>query len=121
MMLQAHGIIIVFILIKLIFLPANVSISLHFMKGDDTMEKKCCQGLRIPLSELSQQLEYARTVSSDIYDVYSARTPRITDLLNEYQSVKTKLSMLLDFLFQAKLWCDTMLPSDVTDEIKEEE
>ncbi len=91
------------------------------MKGDERMKKKCCEGLRIPLSELSQQLEYARTVSSDIYNVYSARTPRITELLNEYQPVKTKLSMLLDFLFQAKLWCDTMLPPEETDEFKEEE
>ncbi len=85
------------------------------------MKKKCCQGMIIPLSELSQQLEYARTVSSDIYDVYSAQTPRITELLNEYQSVKTKISMLLDFLFQAKHWCDTMLPPDIKDETKEEE
>lgn len=85
------------------------------------MERKCCEGFGVPVSELSQQLEYARTVSSDIYDLYSARTPRVTDLLNQYQSVKVKLSMLLDFLFQAKLWCDTMLPPDITDEFKEEE
>ncbi len=85
------------------------------------MPKKCCEGLRIPLSELSQQLEYARTISSDISGIYASRTPRITEILNEYQSVKTKLSMLLDFLFQAKLWCDTMLPPEATDDFKEEE
>lgn len=85
------------------------------------MPKKCCEGLQIPLSELSQQLDYARTISSDISDVYATHTPRITELLNEYQSVKTKLSMLLDFLFQAKLWCDTMLPPETTEDFKEEE
>lgn len=85
------------------------------------MKKKCCEGLRIPLSELSQQLEYARTIASDISDVYSPEIPGITDLLNEYQSIKTKLSMLLDFLFQAKLWCDTILPVGTTEKHKEEE
>lgn len=85
------------------------------------MNKKCCQEMIVPLSELSQQLEYARIIGSDIYEVYSARTPRITDILNEYQTVKTKLSMLLDFLFQAKLWCDTMLPEDAADDITEDE
>jgi len=29
--------------------------------------------------------------------------------------------MLLDFLFQAKLWCDTMLPPEATEDFKEEE
>ncbi len=85
------------------------------------MNQKCCKGLLVPLSELSQQLEYARTVSSDIYDVYTPTTPKITELLNEYQSVRTKISMLLDFLFQAKLWCDTILPREITVEDKEEE
>lgn len=85
------------------------------------MNNNCCEGMKIPLSELSQQLEYARTVGSDISDVYATRTPRITELLNEYQSVKTKISMLLDFLFQAKLWCDTMLPPEETEDYKEEE
>ncbi|MBE6820009.1 MAG: hypothetical protein E7516_03050 [Ruminococcaceae bacterium] len=85
------------------------------------MPKNCCEGLRIPLSELSQQLEYARIIGSDISAVYATRTPRITEILNEYQSVKTKLSMLLDFLFQAKLWCDTMLPPEATEDFKEEE
>lgn len=77
--------------------------------------------MQIPVSELSQQLEYARTIGSDIYNIYLAETPRITELLNEYQSVKIKLSMLLDFLFQAKLWCDTILPCEVTEKYKEEE
>lgn len=85
------------------------------------MKQKCCEGMRIPVSELSQQLEYARTIGSDIYNIYLSETPRITELLSEYQSVKTKLSMLLDFLFQAKLWCDTILPCEVTENFKEEE
>ena len=85
------------------------------------MKQKCCKGMRIPVSELSQQIEYARTVSSDIYNIYLEDTPRITELLNEYQTVRTKLSMLLDFLFQAKLWCETILPCEVKEDYKEEE
>ena len=75
------------------------------------MKTKCCMaGLEVPFAELRQQLDYARTVSADIGDVYSRRTPSITELLNEYGAVRTKLSMLQDFLFQAMLWCDTIMP-----------
>lgn len=91
------------------------------------MKTKCCMaGLEIPFAELRQQLDYARTVSTDIGAVYSHRTPVITELLSEYAAVRTKLSMLQDFLFQAKLWCDTILPekepdADGENTFKEEE
>ncbi len=62
----------------------------------------------VPLSELAQQLEYARIICADINEVYSEETPQVTKLINEYHTVHTKLSMLTDFLFQAKLWYDTV-------------
>lgn len=88
--------------------------------------KYCMAGLEVPFAELRQQLDYARTVSADVCEVYSRRTPSITELLNEYASVRTKLSMLQDFLFQASLWCDTIMPEndlscDNEEIIKEEE
>ncbi len=77
------------------------------------MKKKCCfAGKEIPFSELRTQLDYARAISSDISEVFSSKMPQITDILNEYATVRTKLSMLQDFLFQAKLWCDTIMPED---------
>lgn len=89
------------------------------------MCNKCCfKGIEVPVSELRQQLEYARTINQDIYNVFSRRTPNITDILREYQTIQTKLSMTMDFLFQAKLWCDTLMSDEEENEnynIKEEE
>ena len=91
------------------------------------MNKKCCsEGREIPISELGQQLDYARTISSDICRIFSCRTPNITKLLNDYETVRIKLSMLEDFLFQAKLWCNTLTadeecPRKCEEIIKEEE
>lgn len=76
------------------------------------MKNKCCSGLKVPVTELRLQLDYARTVGTDIYGFFDNRIPNVTDILNEYQTLHTKLSMLLDFLFQAKLWCDTILPPE---------
>ena len=90
------------------------------------MKEKCCmEGLEIPFAELRQQLNYARAVSADVSAVYSRRIPSITELLNEYSAVKTKLSMLQDFLFQASLWCDTIMPEtepscNLTENVKED-
>ncbi len=71
----------------------------------------CCFTCKeVPLNELAQQIEYARTVCSDLNEIYSEETPKITKLMSEYQNVRTKLSMLMDFLFQAKLWHDTVMP-----------
>lgn len=61
----------------------------------------------IPLSEIEQQVDYARTVCSDLFNIFSPEEPDAEFLLNEYGSVRTRLSMMLDFLFQAKLWCET--------------
>ena len=88
--------------------------------------RNCCNsGIYVPLTEIRQQIDYARTVSKDICKTYSKRTPNITELLGDYNSVKTKLSMLEDFLFQAALWCDTILSDEATENnneiIKEEE
>ena len=80
------------------------------------MKKKCCfAGKEIPFSELRTQLDYARAISSDLDEVFSPRMPQITNILNEYATVRTKLSMLQDFLFQAKLWCDTIMPEEDCD------
>ncbi len=61
----------------------------------------------ILLSEIEQQVDYARTVCSDLFNIFSPEEPDAEFLLNEYGSVRTRLSMMLDFLFQAKLWCET--------------
>ena len=77
------------------------------------MNNKCClESREIPISELGQQLDYARTISSDICKIFSCSTPSITKILNDYETVRTKLSMLEDFLFQAKLWCDMLMPPE---------
>ena len=60
----------------------------------------------IPLTELRRQLDYAQTISGDIFRIYSKSVPDCDSLITEYAAVRTKLSMILDFLFQAKLWCD---------------
>lgn len=79
------------------------------------MKNNCClKGLEVPVGELRQQIIYARCVCDDIERYCSRRTPNVTDLLAGYPAFRTKLSMLQDFLFQAKLWCDTILPEDVT-------
>lgn len=59
----------------------------------------------IPLSEIEQQVDYARTVCSDLFRLFSPEEPDTEFLKSEYSSVRTRLSMMLDFLFQAKLWC----------------
>lgn len=76
------------------------------------MNNCCLAGREIPLSELSQQLDYARITSADICDIFSCRTPSVSDLINNYEVVRTKISMLQDFLFQAKLWCDMLVPEE---------
>ncbi len=73
------------------------------------MPKKCCPFNReIPVSELRQQLDYARTVSRDLFKIFTPEEPDEENLLVEYAAIRNRLSMLLDFLFQASLWCDTL-------------
>lgn len=64
--------------------------------------------IEIPLSEIEQQVDYARTVCSDIFRLFSPEEPDTEFLTSEYGSIRTRLSMMLDFLFQAKLWCDAI-------------
>lgn len=61
--------------------------------------------LKIPVSEIKLQLNYARTVGNDIFNAFADTTPNPARLMLEYNTIQTKLSMLLDFLFQAELWC----------------
>ncbi len=63
---------------------------------------------QIPVAEIKLQLEYARTVGNDVFNLFADTVPDASRLLLEYKTVQTKLSMLLDFLFQADLWCKTI-------------
>ena len=62
----------------------------------------------VPLSEIEQQVDYARTVCSDLFRLFSPEEPDTEFLKSEYSSVRTRLSMMLDFLVQAKLWCNAI-------------
>ena len=70
--------------------------------------KEYPQNNEIPLAEIEQQVDYARTVCSDLFRLFSPEEPDADFLKSEYSSVRTRLSMMLDFLFQAKLWCESM-------------
>ncbi len=63
---------------------------------------------QIPVAEIKLQLEYARTVGNDVFNIFADTVPDASKLMLEYKTVQTKLSMLLDFLFQANLWCKTI-------------
>ena len=76
------------------------------------MNNCCLADREIPLSELGQQLDYARITSADICEIFSCHTPNVSDLINNYEIVRTKISMLQDFLFQAKLWCEILIPEE---------
>ena len=47
-------------------------------------KKNCCKDSEIPLTELKIQLEYAQTIASDLFKVFSSREPNISDILSEY-------------------------------------
>lgn len=66
------------------------------------------QNNEIPLAEIEQQVDYARTVCSDLFRLFSPEEPDTEFLKSEYGSVRTRISMMLDFLFQAKLWCNAI-------------
>ena len=73
------------------------------------MEKKNFnQQNEVQVYEIEQQVDYARTVCSDLFKLFSPEEPDAEFLKNEYSSVRTRLSMMLDFLFQAKLWCEAI-------------
>ena len=62
----------------------------------------------LSIEELRQQIVYARTISGDLFNVFAVKSSENPLLACEYATIETKLSMLLDFLFQAKLWCDVI-------------
>ena len=70
--------------------------------------KEYSQNNEIPIAEIEQQVDYARTVCSDLFRLFSPEEPDTEIIRNEYDSVRTRLSMMLDFLIQAKLWCESM-------------
>ncbi len=60
----------------------------------------------ISVEEIRQQLRYARVISGELFNLFAVKSPENSLLPCEYSVVETKLSMLLDFLFQADIWCD---------------
>lgn len=74
-----------------------------------SMSKNCCPfESELSVSQIRQQVDYARTICSDLFNLYSPEKPDIEALLIDYQTTRTKLSMMLDFLVQARLWCDAV-------------
>lgn len=72
--------------------------------------------MEVTASELKQQVDYTRTVCTDLFRFFSQDTPDPEILVTEYHAIRTKLSMMLDFLFQANLWC-----SHLNNQIKKED
>ena len=64
--------------------------------------------MEITASELRQQLNYSRTVCSDVFRIFSSDEPDLEMLVTEYHAIRNRLSMMLDFLFQADLWCNNL-------------
>ena len=62
----------------------------------------------IPVGELRQQLDYARVIGGDLLNHFSRNTEKGDDEPSERAATVQKLSMLLDFLFQAELWCNIL-------------
>lgn len=85
-------------------------------------ENNCVYENEIPVGELRQQLEYARVISGDLFNLFAAKDCDNNIKCCENAVIETKLSMLLDFLFQAKSWCDVIEDSFpcVTSEIEVE-
>ena len=69
-----------------------------------------CKGLEteISLSEIRTHVNYGRTVCNDLYEIFNSEKIEPDDFEAFHETVRTKLSMMLDFLFQAKLWCDQL-------------
>ena len=73
------------------------------------MCKKCCiNDGEIPVGEIRQQLEYARITGGELFNLFAHKKTEKDILACEIPVIQTKLSMLLDFLFQANLWCDVL-------------
>lgn len=79
------------------------------------MYQKCCAGdTEIPAGEIRQQLEYARVIGEDLFNLFAVKSEEKPLRECEYSATETKLSMLLDFLFQAKIWCEVLEGSHET-------
>ena len=65
-------------------------------------------GADISVGELRQQLEYARIISGDLFNLFAATPEKNVVAVGDYSVIGKKLSMILDFLFQAGLWCDVI-------------
>ena len=66
------------------------------------------ENAEIPVGELRQQIEYARIISGDLVNLFSGKSEKNTAAVYECSVIEKKLSMILDFLFQAGLWCDVL-------------
>lgn len=81
------------------------------------MQNDCCSGsTEISVAELRQQIEYARIIGGDLFNLFARKNGENAVRAHEYPIIEKKLSMILDFLFQAGLWCDVLEDSFVADE-----
>lgn len=81
------------------------------------MQKVCDTNTgEIPVGELRQQLEYADIIVGDLFNLFAAKSGENTLKTHEYHTVETKLSMVMDFIFQARLWCDVLEENILTNE-----
>ncbi|MBQ2847214.1 MAG: hypothetical protein IJE74_03050 [Clostridia bacterium] len=83
-------------------------------------ENKNVNENEIPVGELRQQLEYARITAGDLFNIFAVKGCENGIKCCQFPIAETKLSMLLDFLFQAKLWCDVIEGKNSFSEINEE-
>ena len=84
--------------------------TLYYIGGICTNQNSLKFGFEIPINEIRQQTEYAQAISNDLFGLFSGidePTPPEA-VIAALPTVRTKLSMLLDFLFQAKSWCDVL-------------
>lgn len=58
----------------------------------------------VSVSEIRQQLNYAQVICEDLFNGFAAEST-VCCRKNDRNAVATKLSMLLDFIFEAKSWC----------------
>lgn len=73
------------------------------------MQNDCCGCSReISVGELRQQIEYARIISGDLFNLFARKSEKNAVQAHEYPVIEKKLSMILDFLFQAGLWCEVL-------------
>lgn len=58
----------------------------------------------VSVSEIRQQLNYAQVICEDLFNCFASENTVCCCKRNK-NAVATKLSMLLDFIFEAKSWC----------------